>query len=191
MTKKATGSAGGVRLSRPSQLPRRAHPSDQLAGDEPGLGIPPREDPQAQAEFFMQLLDSLAQVGSPETNRIRAALIQVVTDYRGECDKGGDVEKAREHTARKLMELEAGMCHLLLHSTSKLRDRLVAESRRMGTATKVGKSARQVADGLCVLVDALSAMMEAAKEQDPVKRSSALELMEKARVAMTAFESTP
>ena len=151
-------------------------------------GAAPENDSKAQAEYFMQLIDNLAQAGDPESARIRSALIQVVADYGAARERGEDVAKLREATGQRVAALEGAVAEILLKSTRKLRDRVVMDSRRLGTSGKVGQSARTAAEGLELIVDALDKMLEASKAGDEAKKQEARGLLEKARGVMAPLQ---
>jgi len=179
------GGAGSAATGsrRPMGRPARAALSSEA---EPGAA--PR-DPQALADYLVRLLDGFAQTGSPEADRVRSAIIRVALDYNDAKARGEDPEAIRTATIVRLVALEAELAQFLLRSTRKMRDRLVADSRRLGTGSPVAQSVRRAAEGLTLLVDALTAMLEAAEEHDPAKRRHAQALLDKARVAMASLAS--
>jgi hypothetical protein len=161
----------------------KGRPAAGRATPPPELDVAPQpatEDPQAQAEWFISLLDAFAQHGSPEAVRLRRGLIETVNDYAAAEDKVA----ARVVAAARIAGLQAGVAEVVLRSTRKMRDRFVKESRRRGTSSKQGKSLRAAADGFSKMVEGLEMMAQAAEVGDEALSARGAELMEEARAAM-------
>jgi hypothetical protein len=148
---------------------------------ELGVGdAPTSDDPKAQADYFLQMLDAFAQQGTPEAKRIRSALIESVSEY----GKARDKETAAVVLRAKVAGLEMGVTELLVRATRKLRDRFVAESRKLGTSSKLGETTRVAAEGFSSMVDGLEMLQKAAETNDAALREEALRLIADARAKM-------
>ncbi len=128
----------------------------------------------------MQLLDSLEGEG-PEAVRIRSALINIVAEYSAAESRGEDIEEVRKATSGRLLLLEYAVADVLLKSSKKMRDRIVAESRRLGVRSKVGQAARDVAEGLNLMVEGLTKMQQSAQRGDDALRLEARALITQAK----------
>jgi hypothetical protein len=160
--------------------PKRSAKRDQAPADL-GMGSPPTsDDPKAQAEYFMQMLDAFAQQGTPDAKRIRSALIEAVTEF-GEAE---DKAEATVVLRARVAGLEMGVTDLLVRATKKLRDRFVMESRKLGTSSKLGETTRAAADGFSMMVDGLEKLRNAAETGDAALRDEANELIALARAKM-------
>jgi hypothetical protein len=170
--KKSSGASH--RASRPATQ-QNERPADL------GMGNPPTsDDPKAQAEYFMQMLDAFAQQGTPEAKRIRSALIEAVAEY----GKAQNKAEAAIVLKAKVAGLEMGVTDLLVRATKKLRDRFVAESRKLGTSSKLGETTRTAADGFSMMVDGLEKLQKAAEGNDAALREEANKLIADARAKM-------
>ncbi len=180
--KKSAGKSRKKKTSKVSKASssRRAGMSSRGPRDLKIADPPSSDDPKAQAEYFVDMLDAFAQQGTPEAKRIRQGLIKAIDDYGAAEDK----EAAAELTRMRLLGLEAGVSELLLRSTRKMRDRLGTESRKLGTSSKIGKSVRAGADGLSLMVSALENMLAAAESGDQALRDQAHVQLAEARSMM-------
>jgi hypothetical protein len=160
--------------SRPKGRPARA--------DAPGAA--PADDPQGQAQFCMQLLDGLKHESGPEASRLRIEIISAIGEYQEARERGEDVGRILEATKQKLTLVEASAAGLMLRWTKRMRDRLLGETRRLGTTSPGAQAVRGAAEGLDLIVGALTKVIEAANEGDALKRQQAHALLAQARAAM-------
>jgi len=179
---KATGKKAG---KAPGKKPTGGAASGRAvppAGGEPPeleIGPPPAEDPQSQAEYFMQLLDAFAEQGTAEAKRLRAALIEAVDEYSQKAKDGRD--EAMRILQAKLLGMEAGLVELLLRSTRKMRDRFVLESRKLGQSSQMGKAIHAAAEGMGQITEALQKLLDAAGAGSDELRTEAYAMMQRAR----------
>ncbi|MCK5688381.1 hypothetical protein KAI87_03875, partial [Myxococcota bacterium] len=138
------------------------------------------------ATFFMEMLDTFAQQGTPEFKRVRVALIETITGFRDAVDK----EEAKLVLQARLIGIEMGVAELMLRSVRKIRDKMVKESRKLGTGSAAGKNIRSAATGLDKLVSALEKMHRGAEEGDEKVRAEARAEMQEARELMQAVEAS-
>ncbi|MBI5508350.1 MAG: hypothetical protein HY903_06325 [Deltaproteobacteria bacterium] len=162
---------------KPVPVAKKAPPPITIA--DPPL----TDDPKAQADYFMQMLDTFAQQGTPEAMRLRTGLIEAVEAF----GKTEDKAKAAIELRARVAGLELGVAELLVRTTRKLRDRLVEESRKLGTSSKIGKSARQAAEGFTAMVAGLEKLAQAAEDDDPALRAEAHRILDDARSKMDAI----
>jgi len=152
--------------------------------DVPELGEPPQtDDPEVMAEYFVEMLEVLGQ-GDDEMKRVRDVLLGCIESFYDNPDK----EEAKEVFAARLGGLEEGVAFLLLGSTKKIRDRLVKDSRKLGTGSKVGKAARIGADAFSLLSDGLQKLLDAAASGDAKVRAEAQTVMQSAHAKMLELE---
>jgi hypothetical protein len=153
--------------------------------DLPELGAPPQtDDPEVMAEYFVEMLEVLGQ-GDGEMKRVRDVLLGCIESFYDNPDK----EEAKEIFAARIGGLEEGVAFLLLGSTKKIRDRLVKDSRKLGTGSKVGKAARIGADAFSILSDGLQKLLDAAATGDPAVRAEAQTVMQSAHAKMLELEA--
>jgi hypothetical protein len=180
--KRNSGAKGGTKVTGAQAGPKRPAGSND-SGPAPDVELPPQpstEDPHAQAEWFVSLLDAFAQHGSPEAAKLRRGLLDVVNEY----DAADDKVAARAVAAGRIAGMQAGIAELVLRSARKMRDRFVKESRKRGTASRDGKSLRVAADGFTKMVEGLEMMAQAARAGDEALSARGEALMDEARAAM-------
>jgi hypothetical protein len=137
----------------------------------------PEDDPKAQADFFVQMLDSFAQAGTSETKRIRKALVDAIEEYSSAEDKVAAGETLKE----TLAGIEVGMAEVLRRVIGRVRDRMVQESRRLGVSSPEGDVARRGAEGFTLVVEALGKMVQSAREGDDQMRVEARAILARAQ----------
>jgi hypothetical protein len=151
----------------------------------PELGAPPEtDDPEVMAAYFVEMLEALGE-GNPEMKRVRDVLVGCIESFHDNPDK----EEAKEIFAARLTGLEEGVAFLLLGNIKKLRDRLVKDSRKLGTGSKVGKAARVGADAFTLFADGLQKLLDAAAASDPELRAEAQVAMKQAHAKMLELEA--
>ncbi len=164
---------------RGKSLPRAA-PAPELPA------APQSDDPQLNAQYFMDLLDGLAKQASPEATRIRRALVEAIEAFSAAEDK----DTARLELKARLYGIEAGVAELVLRGVRKVREQVAATSRRLGTGTTLGKTARSAADGFALLVQALETMLKGAESGDDNLREQAHALLAQARGKLDALNAS-
>lgn len=137
---------------------------------------------RAQTERFMQLLKDLRADGSPEAQRLRQALVEVVTSYDASVDKA----KARMEVVSRLLGIEAGVADLLMRTVKSLRERLYKEGKRIGTGSQQGKSIRAMSKALDTMAEGLQQMKDAVAEGDQQLRQSAHQRIDEAQKQLQA-----
>lgn len=130
---------------------------------------PPDDDPKAQADFFITMLDAFAQANTVETKRIRQALIDAINAY---SDDGNKV-RAAVMLKQTLAGIELGMAEVLRRILARVRDRMLSESKRLGVTSPDGDLARRGAEGFTLVVHALTQMVQAARGGDDSLREQA------------------
>ncbi len=150
------------------------------------LGQFPLQDPQAQAEYLLELLGRLAEVGDPRADNLRLSLLYVINGFLEHRLAGGDKREAVVKAARQLGELEVSVADLLIGSIGKLRDKMSQESRKLGTGSKAGQQVRQAVESLGMMTQGLELLVAAGREGDPQKRDQAHAIMKKAQAAVAA-----
>jgi hypothetical protein len=174
-----------------TQKPRspKGHPASRSHQDAPESipeipePTPPSDDdPKAQADFFLQMLDAFAKANTAETKRIRRALIDAIEAYSSSADKklAGEILKAT------MAGIEVGMAEVLRRMLARVRDRMVEESRRLGVSSPEGDVARRGAVGFSLVVDALNLMVQSARQGDLQMRDEA-----RARLAQAQKQLAP
>jgi hypothetical protein len=167
--------------------PKRKAPSEPQAPfpDIDHLARPPSDSPEAQAQYFMQLLDAFAQHGTTESKRLRSALIEAVSAYTEEAK--GDLGRARQVFIGKLAGIETSVVELSMKSVKKMRERVIQDGRSTGTKSQTGKDMKSFADGLGFMAEAMQLMLDAAKAGDLEARERASSLMDQASKLLTAI----
>lgn len=149
------------------------------------IGAPPEgQDARTHAEYFLQMLGALAKQGSPEAKRIRAALVQMLEDYKAATDK----EAAYAKLAARVAEVEAGTIGLLLQSIRRVRDDLSQKSRKLGTASRVGRATRAAAESFATMAKGMETVLRANETGDAKLREQAQEMMRQARAGLETVE---
>lgn len=157
-----------------------------MADDLAQLQSPPSpEDPQQQAEYFIQLIDAFAQQGTPEAQKIRSGLVELVTRYRDAEDKTAALGEAKQ----RLAALEVGTAELLLSSTRKIYEKFKQQSRQMGTGSPAGKSIRAAAEGFGKVVEAMETMVDGARKGDEDIKKRAQELLSEAHQRLSSIQN--
>jgi len=169
--------AGSASHKKPAKSPVR-EPRDLGL-----LGPPETTDPKAQVQYFMEMLDAFAQQGTPEATRIRTELITAVTEFEANPNKDEAMVLIRARTAG----IELGLAELMLRSVRKMRDRLVQDSRKMGTGSKAGLNTRSAAEGFTQFAAGLEKLLAAAQTDDTKLRAAGHEEIAKARAALEAL----
>jgi len=155
--------------------------SPLVSGSADGVDLfePPADDPKAQADFFLEMLDNFAQAGTPESKRLRIALIQAVSDYAEQAKENKD--EAIQVLKAKVLGMEVACSELVLKSISKIRDRFRLEARKLGKKSKAGHVAHTVTEGLTLASQSMEKLLQAAEEGNHSLRGEAQALMERAR----------
>ncbi len=149
---------------------------------------PADADPETQAKYFLQLLDTLAQTSDPTAADIRYNLVAMIAEYR-DTKQAGDVEKARVILAARVAALEVALFETLLKYARKIRDRVIDQSRRLGTSSAKGKTLRHSAEVFAHLTDALQLQLEAVRSKDLDLREQARRELDKAKAAFEALKA--
>lgn len=171
---------GPARRTLHRSLARVEAPKDL---QDAGLGPPPQsEDPSARAEYFLQMLDAFAVVGTPEAKRIRSELIGAISEF-GEARKENLAEAQKVLEAR-LVGMEIGVLQVITRTMTRMRDQIREQARRLGKKSPAGKNAHMALEGITHIVESLETMMRAAAEGDRTLRDEAGELMRRAREVM-------
>lgn len=125
---------------------------------------PAEDDPTAQARYFLDMLDTFGQQGTPEAHRVRHALIQAVDEYA----RAEDEEKEAAQVALKIrmLGIQAGAAELLLNHCRRLHIFFSKQTRKMGTKSQKGQTIRNTAESLNALCTALSSIIEALESGD-------------------------
>ena len=132
-------------------------------------------------------LERMIHFMPPHVEKLRAKLpdlisqVDVVLGNLEDAIAIEDKEAARNVIQIKLMAVEAGVVELLLRPTRQMRDQLVEQSRKLGTATPAAKQVRAVAEGLTAMVAGLEAMLESAETGDNALRAEAEAKIDEAR----------
>ncbi|MBI3180154.1 MAG: hypothetical protein HYZ27_10860, partial [Deltaproteobacteria bacterium] len=100
-----------------------------------------------------------------------------------------DKETARLELKARLYGIEAGVAELVLRGVRKVHEQVAQTSRRLGTGSKLGKSARSAADGFGLLVEALETMLKGAETGDDALREQAHALLAQARDKLDALRT--
>jgi hypothetical protein len=171
------------------QTQTTARPAARRKGPEnldlPDLAAPPdTDDPEVMAAYFVEMLEALGR-GDAETRRIRDVILGSIESYRDNPNR----QEAREIFAARLAGLEEGVTFVLLRHTKRLRDRLVKDSRKLGTGSEVGRAARVAAEGFSLLSHGLQKLLDAAASRDPKARSEAQSVMRQAHAKMKDLEA--
>ena len=141
--------------------------------------LPPPEDAEGRARYFLSLLQLLGQQGTPETLRVREALIEAIETFNTERES--DPEGARKNLSQAMLGLEAGVTELLWRGTKKIRDRLMKNARKMGKKSPAGQAMMTAAKGMELVVGAMEMMTKALGSTDPEVRREANAMMNEAR----------
>jgi hypothetical protein len=174
--------------SAPASSPARGGKGKATsAADDGELGPFPTDDPQAQAEYLLALLDRLAEQGDPRADNMRLALLLVIKQYLEARLAGEDMQVAGRQAAAQLIELESTIADVLLGSLHKLRDKVTHESRRLGTGSKAGQQARHAAEGLDLMSQGLDLLIAASRDGDEAKRAQAHAILKKAQQTVEAI----
>lgn len=156
------------------------------AKDEYDWGdFPQNADPKAQAQFLLKMLEALARQGTVEASRIRSALFEIITQYQNATDKA----QAKEVLKAQVAALEISVYELVLKTTRAMRDRYIHEARKLGAKEFQGYNLRVAAEGFTHLVNGMSKMLQAAKDNDVSLRKEANEFLDRARAALQGLGS--
>ncbi|OGQ88647.1 MAG: hypothetical protein A2289_24470 [Deltaproteobacteria bacterium RIFOXYA12_FULL_58_15] len=150
------------------------------------IPLPPdSNDPRAMALHYLELIDALAQDGRQESKRLRDVLLLTVAEYNDNKDKetAGNILRAR------LAGIEEAMALLIIGTTTKLRDKLMQESRRLGTKSKISKAVREAAESFGTLCDGLQKLLDAIEAQDEPGRAQAQQLISQATHRMQSVQT--
>ena len=128
------------------------------------------------------MLDTFAKAGTAETKRIRQALIDAVEEYAqdGNKDRAGLILRAQ------LAGIELGMADVLRRILSRVRDRMLDESKRLGVTSPDGDLARRGAEGFTLVVQALNKMVQGARSGDEDLRNEARVILAQAQKKIEA-----
>jgi hypothetical protein len=154
-----------------------AAPEDYFPDEIKEPTLPPENDPKAQADFFMEMLDTFAKANTAETKRIRQALIDAIDTYAADYDKvrAGEVLKAT------LAGIEIGMAEVLRRILARVRDRMREESKRLGVTTPDGDLARRGAEGFTLVVQAMNKLVQSEQLGDENMREQAHAILAQAQ----------
>jgi hypothetical protein len=145
------------------------------------LEAPPSgDDPRAQAEYFMDMLNALGAQATPEAKRLRVELIETIAAYRDDPDK----EHARIELAAKMMGLESAVSTILQSNIDKVRQRLTKDLKKIGATSATGKAMKAAAKGFETMSKALGKLAIASRDNDQTARSEAQALLAKARTEL-------
>lgn len=150
-------------------------------GLTPGEATSAAPPPEREAEALLDLLDVVHDHGTAEAKAIRADILDAVASFRARRDRGDDAGMLARETAARLAALEARASETSAKSLRKLRDRVVVDSRRLGTASATGQAVRHIAESLGVLAEAFDQAARAARLGDAVLRERARALVLEAR----------
>jgi len=142
-----------------------------------GAGALLAPSPEREAEALLDLLDVVHDHGTAEARAIRADILDAVASFRERRDRGGDAGLLARETAARLAALEARASETSAKSLRKVRDRVVGDSRRLGTASATGQAVRHIAESLGVLAEAFDQAARAARLGDAALRERARALV--------------
>ena len=164
---------------------RAAGGADALPGADLKIGgVPDTTDPKAHAEYFIEMLNALAQQGTPETKRIREALIDAIKIYEAEAEE--NKEAAGSLLRLRVMGMEFGLYELYGKSVRKIRDKFVQDARKMGTS-QAGILARSLAEGLTLSVDGIQKILDAIDRKDETLRDEGQALLQQSKEKLAAL----
>ena len=137
------------------------------------------------ARYFLSLLHSLSQDGSPESRRVRVALIEAVDEYA----KAEDKEAARDGLRVRVAGVEAGLSTVLLQSTKKLRDTLAKQLPLLSGQPAIKAVVKETSDALNSVIRSLSLMLQAAERGDTELRARAHRSLDEAKAKLEAIQA--
>lgn len=143
---------------------------------------PPESDPEARAEYFKSMLEALGKHNSAEAAKIRSVLIGVISDYAQERED--NLEEAKRNLVFRLAAVEVSLMEMLLRITTKMRDRIVEQVRKVGTKSPAAAGATSVAQGMDKVVAAMEMMLEAVRQGDGEMKKRADAMMKEANALL-------
>lgn len=144
------------------------------------------DSPAAQAEYFLDLMDTLKQHGTAESKRIRSALLEAISEYSAADSANKDDAKAQ--VKQRLESIQREAVALLIRSAQTIHKQVSKQSRSLGTKSPAAQTARALAEGMGMVVEALQTMEEAVELKNPELWAEAEGKMAAAKEKMGQFQ---
>lgn len=154
----------------------------ELGAIAAGIDAPPAEDPEAQVEYALNLLQGFAQLG-PEATAVGDRITGALDEYSATRDD--DEQAALDRFQQTMQAIQIEVSDLVLKSLRRMRDDIKKRSRVLGTKSEHGKFGRIFAESLDIMAGAMELMTQASLEGDEEMKRKAAEVMQRGQEMLT------